>query len=77
MSVGGTRVPALHYREDFTISGGQKGSTHESVWIAAADGLPLREERTIEVVSPAPAPISEATYREHGTWRLTSLTPRT
>jgi hypothetical protein len=77
VSVGGTRVPALHYREDFTIRGGQHGSTHESVWVAAADGLPLRETRTIEVVSPAPAPIHQVTYRERGTWRLTSLTPRT
>jgi hypothetical protein len=77
VTVAGTRVAAVHYREDFTIGGGQKGSTHEEVWAAATDGLPLREVRTIEVVSPAPAPIHEVTYREHGTWRLTSLTPRT
>jgi hypothetical protein len=75
--VHGTPVAAVHYREDFTISGGQQGSTHEEVWVAAENGLPLREVRTIEVVSPAPAPINEVTYREHGTWRLTSLTPRT
>lgn len=77
VTVHGVPVPAVHYREDFRIGGGQKGSTHEEVWVAASDGLPLRETRTIEVVSPAPAPINEVTYSEHGTWRLTSLTPRT
>jgi len=77
VQVGRTRVPALHYRQDFAITGGQHGSSHEAVWLAAADGLPLREERTIRVVSPAPAPINEVTYREHGAWRLTSLTPQT
>ena len=77
VTVQGRRVAAVHYRQDVTIGGGQKGSTHEEVWLAAADGLPLRETRTIEVVSPAPAPIHEVTYREHGSWRLASLTPRT
>jgi len=77
MTIHGTRVAAVHYREDFTIGGGQHGSTHEDVWVAADTGLPLREERTIEVVSPAPAPIHEVTYREQGSWRLTSLTPQT
>ncbi|MGZ4690833.1 MAG: hypothetical protein ACXVKA_16380 [Acidimicrobiia bacterium] len=69
------RVPALHYAEDVTISGDQTGSSHEELWIAAADGLPLREERTISVVSPAPAPLNHVTYSEHGTWTLTSLSP--
>jgi hypothetical protein len=75
--VGTTPVPALHYRQDVRITGGQHGSSHESVWLAADTGLPVREERAIEVVSPAPSPINTVTYRERGAWRLTSLTPRT
>jgi hypothetical protein len=74
--VGTTRVPALHYVQDVTISGDQTGSSHEAVWLRATDGLPLREQRTVSVVSPAPAPINHVTYSEHGSWQLTSLTPR-
>ena len=75
--VGDTGVPALHYRQDVAITGGQHGSSKESVWVAADNGLPLREERTIEVVSPAPSPINNVTYKEHGGWRLTALMRRT
>jgi hypothetical protein len=75
--VAGARVPALHYSQSITISGDQSGTQHEEFWLAAADGLPLREERTISVDSPAPAPLNEVTYTEHGSWHLTSLTPRT
>jgi len=75
--VNGTRVAAWHYAHDFTISGDQTGSQHEDVWIAAENALPLREERSITVVSPAPAPLNRVTYTERGSWRLTSLTPRT
>ena len=74
--VGGTRVRALHYAQDVKVSGDQTGSAHEEVWIAAKNGLPLREERTISVVSPAPAPLNHVTYSEHGRWQLTSLTPQ-
>jgi hypothetical protein len=75
--VGTTRVPALHYSRDVRISGGQTGSSQEDLWIAVDDGLPLREQRTISVVSPAPAPLNHVTYSEHGQWQLTSLVPRT
>jgi hypothetical protein len=74
--VGRTRVPALHFRQQVRISGEQRGSSEEEVWLATSDGLPLRESRSIRVVSPAPAPINEATYTERGAWRLTALEPR-
>ena len=77
VTVAGRKIPALHFSEDVTISGGQTGTSREELWIAAADGLPLREERTISVRSPAPAPLNEVTYTEQGSWRLTSITPRT
>lgn len=75
--VRGTRVPALHYTQAFKITGDQTGTQHEDFWLAATDGLPLQEERTISVDSPAPSPLNHVTYTEHGSWQLTSLTPRT
>jgi hypothetical protein len=76
VTVAGKRIDALHFAQDVTISGGQTGFTREDLWVAATDGLPLRERRTIKVVSPAPAPINEVTYSEQGSWRLTSMSPR-
>ncbi len=49
------------------------------VWFALADGMPLEEEHSINVVSsaPAPAPINHVSYSESGSFRLTSMMPRT
>jgi hypothetical protein len=77
VTVGGIRVPALHYTQDLELSGDQQGTAHEDVWIAASNGLPLREERRTSVVSPAPAPLNHVTYSEDGQWLLTSLVPKT
>jgi hypothetical protein len=74
--IDGQRIPSLHFVQDITFTGGQSGSAHEEIWIAAADGLPLREVRSMTVVSPAPAPLYNVTYSEHGSWRLTSMTPK-
>ncbi len=75
--IGGKRVPALHVTQDVTIAGGQHGVQHEDLWIEAQTGLPLREQRSIRVASPAPAPLNHVTYTERGGWLLTSMTPRT
>jgi hypothetical protein len=74
--VGGVAVPALHTREDLHLSGGQSGSVHIGIWFAAGSGLPLKETHSINVESPAPAPINHVTYSENGSWQLTSMTPR-
>jgi len=74
--VGGVGIPALHTREDLLLSGGQTGSVHIDIWFAAANGLPLKEAHGINVESPAPAPINHVNYSEHGSWQLTSMTPR-
>jgi hypothetical protein len=75
--VGGRRIAAFHYVQEFGITGGQTGSNREEVWIDRETGLPLREQRDIRVVSPAPAPLTRVTYTERGSWTLTSMTPRT
>jgi len=60
-----------------TFDAEQRGTVTVDIWFATSNGLPLREEHTITVVSPAPAPLNRVTYKEIGTWELTSLQPRT
>lgn len=76
VTVGGVEVPAVHTRQDLHLSGGQTGTSRVDIWLAVADGLPLKEAHSISVDSPAPAPINQVTYTERGSWHLTSLTPR-
>lgn len=75
VTVGAEKVSALHVRQDLALSGDQRGTVRIEMWFAEADALPLRETHDIDVVSPAPAPINEVTYREVGEWTLTSRTP--
>lgn len=77
VTVGDASVPALHTREDLLLTGGQTGEVRFDVWFAAANGLPLKESHSINVVSPAPAPLDHVTYSELGRWQLQSMTPRT
>jgi hypothetical protein len=77
IDVGGRPVDAVHYIAERTMSGDQTGTEHSEMWFAADTGLPLRNERTITVVSPAPSPLDSVTYTEHGSWALQSLTPQT
>ena len=77
VEVGKVRVPAVHTREELTLTGGQTGNSTVDIWFAVSDGLPLKESHIIKVVSPAPAPLEHVTYTELGRWQLTSTTPRT
>jgi hypothetical protein len=76
LNVGGTAVPALHYRARRTISGDQTGEEQVDMWFARRDGMPLRNVREVTAVSPAPAPLDSVTYTERGEWELVSLTPQ-
>jgi hypothetical protein len=73
--VGGDPVRAYHYREHRLISGDQSGTTTVDAWFSVSNGLPLRNERVIEVATPSP--IGDVTYSETGEWGLTSLEPQT
>ena len=42
--------------------------------LKTADGMPVRNERRVEVASPSP--IGDVTYTEEGRWQLDSITPR-
>jgi hypothetical protein len=73
VDVGGTQVPAYHYRVDRGVTGSQTGSERSQFWYSARDGLPLRIERSVRVESPSP--IGAVVYTEQGNCVLTSLEP--
>lgn len=73
LEIGGTGVPALHYRRDRTMSGGQVGTEHTDVWFHADSGLPLRNVRELEVKTSTI--IGDVRYTETGSFEATSLRP--
>jgi len=72
--VGGTRVPAYHFRQLRTITGSQTGSQTTDQWFAQKNGLPLRNERDETVHTKTI--VGSSTYTEHGNFQLTSLQPQ-
>jgi hypothetical protein len=75
LTIGGSEVETLHYRQRSTVTGDRNGTSTEEIWFDAETMLPVRQERTIRVDSPAPAPLNQVTYREEGWFQATSLTP--
>lgn len=75
LTIAGETVDVLHYRLRSVVTGDRTGENTEEVWFAATTLLPLREEHTIRVESPAPAPLGRVTYVEEGWFQATSLTP--
>ena len=74
LDIGGQRVAAFHYHRDRVMSEGQTGTEHSDVWFAADTGMPLRNEREIDVATSTV--IGDVTYKERGWFQLTSLQPR-
>jgi hypothetical protein len=72
--VGGTRVPAYHFRQERTLSGSQQGTQTTELWFAKKTGLPLRNERSVVVRTDTV--VGSSTYTERGSFELTSLKPR-
>lgn len=75
LTIGGEPVEALHYHRERTMSGGQRGDEQSDVWFATVDGLPLRNERRIEVRTDTI--IGETTYTEVAEFELQSVDPGT
>ena len=71
--VGGQRVQAVHVRYTGTFSGAQSGTERTDNWFSTADGLLLRNEHRIEVVTDSP--VGDITYREDARFWLTTLRP--
>jgi hypothetical protein len=75
LRIGRSVVPTVHELQRITLKGGQRGSIIEDWWFTAASGLPVRMDRHITIKSSSP--IGTITYREAGSWQITSLQPRT
>jgi len=73
VAVGGTEVPAYHFRQVRTLSGVQHGATTTELWFDRRTGLMLRNVRHQSVRTDTP--IGASTYTEAGNFRLTSLQP--
>jgi hypothetical protein len=74
--VGGRAVPSWHIRLVFGLSGAQSGSNPTEYWIAATDGLILRQAETVKV-SQGAGPLGSITYNEDMHIALASLAPTT
>jgi len=74
VALDGRDVTALHFSQQRTMSGAQRGDERAEVWLDAATGLLIRLEREVEVRSDTP--IGESTYTESATLRLVSLEPQ-
>jgi hypothetical protein len=75
LTIGGAPVEAIHQTRVQQMTGAQVGDVTEDWWFAPGTGLPLRAERTYKLDTTSV--IGKITYREHGSWQLTSLEPRT
>lgn len=73
IEIGGQQVEAHRYHRERTMSGSQRGTETSEVWFSAETGMPLRNERQIEVRTDTV--IGEVTYSEVGDFELTSLEP--
>ena len=71
--IGGEQVEALHYRRLRNLSEGQTGTEDTEIWFHPESGLPLRNQRDIEVRSGSL--VGAVTYSEQGNFELTSLIP--
>jgi hypothetical protein len=73
LRIGADRVRAYHLLQHRQVTGSQRGTLISNEWFAF-DGLPIREQHTLKVVSPSP--IGDITYREVTNFRLADLHPR-
>ncbi|MCZ7526155.1 MAG: hypothetical protein M5U14_07115 [Acidimicrobiia bacterium] len=73
VDVDGEGVPAHRFRQERVMSGSQSGTQTADLWFAVGDGLPLRNERRIEVRSDTI--LGTVTYEEEGGFRLAELGP--
>jgi len=73
LDIGGTQVAALHYHRLRNLTGSQTGTEDVNVWLDAATGLLLRNDRVITVHSDSL--IGGVTYEENGSFELASMSP--
>ena len=70
IDVAGVQVRAAHFLRQRDMSGAQKGTERSDVWFADDTGLPVRNQRTIQVRTSTP--LGSSTYTEIGQFDLAS-----
>lgn len=73
LRIGDSDVPAHRYHRERTMRGDQSGSERSDVWFAVDTGLPLRNERSIDVSSNTV--IGDVRYTEEASFEATSVHP--
>ena len=68
LRIGAANVASLRYHRDRTMSGGQRGTERSDVWFAESDGLPVRNQRRLEVRTDTI--IGETSYSENASFEL-------
>lgn len=71
--IAGHNVRAVHFLQQWILSGALVGTERDEVWFDAATGLPLENHRSIRVRTDTP--FGSSTYTETGEFELRSLTP--
>lgn len=73
LTVGSATVRAAHFVRERTMSGAQEGTERSEVWFALDTGLPIRNERRIEVRTDTP--VGASTYTEDASFELVAVDP--
>ena len=73
IDVDGATVRASRFLRERTITGAQEGTERSDVWFAVETGLPLRNERVVQVETDTP--VGTSTYTEEARFDLASLDP--
>jgi hypothetical protein len=74
LEVGGQALEALHYTQETTLQGSNRGQSHMDVWYDPSTGLPLEVIRTTQSFTHAFG--SEVEYNEDVRFVLASLAPQ-
>ena len=73
LDVGGDAVLTQRYVGERSMSGAQTGTERSTTWFDVDTGLPVRNERTLEVRTDTP--IGQSTYTETGEFHLLDRRP--
>ena len=74
ITIGKDRVDALRIDLDSTMTGQVDGSSTDSLWVSARDGMTLRWERTVDTLATAYG--ARVRYKEDATFILKDLEPK-
>lgn len=73
LTIDGEAIRTQHFVSERTMTGAQVGTDRSDVWFEVGTGLPVRNERRVEVATDTP--IGSSTYTETGEFQLRSTEP--